>query len=79
MQTVNIKDLVNEAIEFENNAKEFKTRNDKIIASHKAKELILSINEVYKETKETELMDIMKRITAIKQKLEKRLKGRLTP
>ena len=76
---MNIKELVKEALDFEERHKEFKTRNDKIIASHKAKELILSINEVYKENKDSELMDLMKRITVIKQKLEKRLKGRLTP
>jgi hypothetical protein len=70
--------LVNEALDFENNHKSFKTRNEKILASRKAKEIILSINEIYKKTKEDTLMDIMKRITIIKRKLETRLKGRLT-
>lgn len=70
-------ELVKEALAFEELQTSFKSRNDKIIASHKAKELILGINEYYKETKDVELMDIMKRITLIKQKVEKRLKMRL--
>ncbi|WGH74269.1 hypothetical protein P8625_09075 [Tenacibaculum tangerinum] len=74
MSTVN---LIQEALEFERNYKSFKSRNEKIIASRKAKEIVLSINEVYKKNKDKQLMDIMKRITVIKQKVEKRLKGRL--
>ena len=76
---MNIAELREEALDLETNYKSFKSRNEKIIASKKAKEIVLAINEVYKETKEEELMDIMKRISAIKIKLEKRLKGRLTP
>ena len=71
--------LVKEALQFIEDAPSFKTRNEKIIASHKAKELVLAINEVYKESKDPQLMEIMKQLTAIKQKVEKRLKGRLTP
>ncbi|UTD16880.1 hypothetical protein HER15_11890 [Tenacibaculum mesophilum] len=59
--------LLQEALEFEKNYKSFKTRN----------EIILSINEVYKKSKDKKLMDVMKRITTVKQKVEKRLKGRL--
>lgn len=73
-----IENLIQEASHLEENYKSYKTRNEKIIASKKAKELVLGINEVYKETKDSNLMDIMKRITEIKIKLEKRLKGRLT-
>ncbi|AZJ33976.1 MULTISPECIES: hypothetical protein [Tenacibaculum] len=69
--------LLQEALEFEKNYKSFKTRNEKILASRKAKEIILSINEVYKKSKDKKLMDVMKRITTVKQKVEKRLKGRL--
>lgn len=75
---MNISELLKEAQDLEENYKSFKSRNEKIIASKKAKEIVLGINEVYKETKEEELMDTMKRISAIKIKLEKRLKGRLT-
>ena len=74
MSTIN---LLQEALEFEKNYKSFKTRNEKILASRKAKEIILSINEMYKKSKDKQLMDVMKRITTIKQKVEKRLKGRL--
>ncbi|WP_299108075.1 hypothetical protein [uncultured Tenacibaculum sp.] len=74
MSTVN---LIQEALDFEKNHKRLRSRNEKILASRKAKEIILSINEVYKETKDRSLMDIMKRLTLIKQKVEKRLKGRL--
>ncbi len=69
--------LIQEALDFEKSHKSFKTRNEKILASRKAKKIILSINEVYKKNKDKKLMDIMKRITIIKQKVEKRLKGRL--
>ena len=69
-------DLINEALQFEKQKTTFKTTSDRIVASRKAKELILSINEIYKETKDASLMDLMKRLTVIKQKIEKRLKGR---
>lgn len=75
MTTLN---LIEEAIEFEKNHKSLKTRNEKIIASRKAKEIVLSINTIYKKNKDQNLMNIMKRITVIKQKLEKRLKGRIS-
>ncbi|MFD0963983.1 hypothetical protein [Pseudofulvibacter geojedonensis] len=68
--------LLQEAIEFEKNYKSFRSRNEKIVASKRAKSLILSINEFHKVTKDESLMEVMKRITVIKQKLEKRLKGR---
>jgi len=73
-----IENLIKEANDLLENYKSFKSRNEKILASKKAKELVLGINEVYKETKDSELMDIMKKITEVKIKLEKRLKGRLT-
>jgi hypothetical protein len=69
-------DLINKAIEFEKRKMRFPTTSDRILASREAKSLILSINEVYKETKDQNLMDIMKRLTAIKQRIEKRLKGK---
>lgn len=69
-------DLINEALQFEKQKTTFKTTSERIVASRKAKELILSINEIYKENKDASLMDLMKRLTVIKQKIEKRLKGR---
>lgn len=70
--------LIDKALEFEANESTFKSRDERIKASHLAKELVLGLNEIYKENKDPEIMDIMKRITVIKQKFEKRLKGRLT-
>ena len=69
-------DIINKALEFEQRKSTFKTRNEKIIASREVKQIILDLNEVYKEKKDAKIMDIMKRLTEIKQKIEKRLKGR---
>ncbi len=68
--------LMEKALEFEQRKMSFQTTSDRILASREVKDLILSLNEVYKETKESEIMDLMKRLTVIKQKIEKRLKGR---
>ena len=38
--------------------------------------MILELNEIYKENKDSDIMDMMKRLTVIKRKVEKRLKGR---
>ncbi|ARV07863.1 hypothetical protein BTO04_14665 [Polaribacter sp. SA4-10] len=69
-------DLIERATEFENRKMRFITTSDRIVASREVKALILELNEVYKESKDPELMDQMKRLTAVKQKIEKRLKGR---
>ena len=68
--------LIDRAIEFENRKFSFKTTSDRILASREVKSLILELNEVYKSEKDPEMMDLMKRLTAVKQKIEKRLKGR---
>ncbi|PQJ81142.1 MULTISPECIES: hypothetical protein [Polaribacter] len=68
--------LIERAIEFENRKFSFKTTSDRILASREVKALILELNEVYKSEKDPEMMDLMKRLTAVKQKIEKRLKGR---
>ncbi len=68
--------LLEEAIAFENAKMSNMSTSDRVVASREAKRLILAINEIYKETKDPELMDVMKRLTAKKQKIEKRLKGR---
>lgn len=58
----------------------FKTTSERIEASREVKSLILEINEIYKSNKDQDLMDLMKELTLLKQKIEKRLKGRpLTP
>ena len=67
--------LLENAIEFENRKMSNMTTSDRVSASREAKSLILSINEIYKKTKDSDLMDIMKRLTEKKRKIEKRLKG----
>jgi len=69
-------EIVNKALEFEQRKQVFKTTSERIEASREVKDLILDLNTVYKTEKDPTLMDIMKRLTAIKQKIEKRLKGR---
>ena len=69
-------DTIDRATEFENRKHKFITTSDRIIASREVKSLILEINEIYKQSKDPNLMDLMKRLTIIKQKIEKRLKGR---
>lgn len=69
-------ETIEKALEFENRKFSFKTTSDRILAAREAKDLILEVNEIYKEKKDSKLMDLMKRLTVIKQKIEKRLKGR---
>jgi len=71
-------ELINKAEEFENRKFKFITTSDRILASREAKALILEINEVNKQTKDSTLMDLMKRLTAIKRKVEKRLPTTVT-
>ena len=71
-------DIIEKAKEFETRKLTFITTSDRILASREVKALILGVNEIYKESKDPELMDLMKRLTVIKQKIEKRLKGRPT-
>lgn len=71
-------DLIKQALEFEQRKMSSLTTNERIKISREAKALILGLNEIYKETKEVEIMDTMKRLTEIKRKVEKRLKGRPT-
>ena len=69
-------DIIDKATEFENRKHVYKSTNEKIVASREVKSLILELNEIYKENKDSEIMDMMKRLTVIKRKVEKRLKGR---
>ncbi|MFC5044336.1 hypothetical protein ACFSTE_13130 [Aquimarina hainanensis] len=68
-------ELIERALEFESRKMSHMSTSDRVAASREAKELILAINEIYKETKDTKLMDIMKLLTEKKRKIEKRLKG----
>jgi len=69
-------EIIDKALEFEQRKHTFKTTSERIESSREVKNLILSLNTIYKENKDPELMDLMKRLTVIKQKIEKRLKGR---
>ena len=69
-------DVVKQAEAFEQKPLTFKTTSERIEASREVKALILGVNEIYKTSKDPALMDLMKRLTLIKQKIEKRLKGR---
>lgn len=69
-------ELIDRALEFEQRKMRSLSTSDRVKLSREAKALILDLNQVYKVEKSEEIMDIMKRLTAIKQKIEKRLKGR---
>jgi len=69
-------DVINEAIEFEKSKMSNMSTSDRVAATREAKRLILALNEIYKESKDTELMEIMKCLTAKKKKIEIRLKGK---
>jgi len=71
-------DIVTTALDFEKKKLRLATRDDRIKASIQLKSLILSLNEIYKEKKDPFIMDIMKRLTALKRKAESRLKIRIT-
>ncbi|WP_420572818.1 hypothetical protein [Kordia sp.] len=64
--------IFSEVTDFERT--KFISRSDKITASREAKRLILSLNEIYKQKKDPAIMEIMKRLTTLKRKYEKRLK-----
>ncbi|MGB5204791.1 hypothetical protein [Eudoraea sp.] len=69
-------DIIDKARLFEERKWNKLTTNDRIVASREVKALILEINELYKQTQDSTLMELMKRLTVLKKKLEKRLKGR---
>ncbi len=65
------------AQDFENLKMSHMSTSDRVAASREAKFIVLGINEIYKRTKDSKLMDIMKRVTEKKRRIDKRLKGRL--
>ena len=71
----NTMDLLEQAQAYEDAKMSHMSTSDKVAASREAKRLILAINERYKETKDETLMDLMKRLTVKKKKIEKRLGG----
>ncbi len=69
-------DLLDKALKFEKTKMKSLSTSDRVKLSREAKSLILGLNEIYKEKKDESIMDLMKRLTKIKQKIEKRLKGK---
>ena len=69
-------DTIDKALEFEQRKLKSLSTSDRIKISREAKSLILDLNKIYKKKKDERIMDIMKRLTAIKRKVEKRLKGK---
>ncbi|MCM4167158.1 hypothetical protein KCTC52924_02737 [Arenibacter antarcticus] len=70
-------ELIDRALEFEQRKMRSLSTSDRVALSREAKELILGLNEIYKKEKDARIMDIMKRLTVIKRKIEKRLKIRM--
>ena len=71
----NAMDLIERALEYESRKMSNMSTSDRVAASREGKKLVLDINKIYKENKDPELMELMKRVTAKKQKIEKRLTG----
>ena len=69
-------EILDKALEFEQRKLSFQNTSDRIVASREVKEIILSLNDIYKVNNDPEVMDLMKRLTVIKRKIEVRLKGR---
>ncbi|MEC5165644.1 hypothetical protein RCH18_001375 [Flavobacterium sp. PL11] len=69
-------EILEEAALFENAKMSHMSTSERVIASREAKRLVLEINKIYQETQETTLMDLMKRLTIKKQRIDIRLKGR---
>jgi len=69
-------EVINKALEFEQRKMKSLSTSDRVKISREAKRLILALNQIYKEKKDESIMDLMKRLTKIKQKVEKRLKGK---
>ncbi len=67
--------LLEQAQAFEQRKLSHMSTSDRVKASREVKQLILSINQFYKKNKDAKLMDVMKRLTVKKRKIEKRLMG----
>ncbi|MGA9268974.1 MAG: hypothetical protein WBV45_00020 [Lutimonas sp.] len=70
--------IIEQALEFEQRKLSLRSTDDRIHASREVKNLILNLNEIYKKNKDQSIMDLMKRLTAIKRKAESRLKMHVT-
>ena len=70
-------DLIERALKFEEKNLRSLSTSDRIKLSREVKTLILDLNEIYKVDNDSKIMEIMKRLTAKKRKIEKRLNGSL--
>ncbi|TGV04789.1 hypothetical protein [Flavivirga rizhaonensis] len=68
-------DLIDRALKFEQRSLRSLSTSDRVKISREAKALILDLNQIYKVKKDEKIMNLMKRLTVIKRKVEKRLKG----
>jgi hypothetical protein len=71
-----IMEILQEAEIFEKAKMSNMSNSDRVTASREAKRLVLAINKIYMKTKEATLMEVMKRLTNKKKKIDIRLKGR---
>ncbi|WP_010521537.1 hypothetical protein [Aquimarina agarivorans] len=69
-------DLIQKANQYENLSMRNLTTSDRIKACKLGKKIVLTINEIYKQTKNPKLMEVMKAVTQKKRKIDKRLKGK---
>jgi hypothetical protein len=65
-----IMEILQEAAIFEKAKMGNMSNSDRVIASREAKRLVLAINKIYMKTKEATLMEIMKRLTDKKKKID---------
>jgi hypothetical protein len=72
---MNIDKLIAQVEDYEKLTMSHMSTSDRVKYSRVGKALVLSINDIYKESKDTDLMDLMKRVTVKKQKIEKRIKA----
>lgn len=70
-------EVIDKALEFEKTSLRSLSTSDRVKISRQAKALILDLNQIYKQDHDDSIMDLMKRLTAIKRKVEKRLNGLL--
>lgn len=69
-------EILQEAELFEKATMSHMTTSDRVSASREAKRLVLEINKIYMKTKDVTLMDLMKRLTDKKKRIDVRLKGK---
>ena len=67
-----------ESQEFLNTKMNGLSTSDRVQLSRDAKRIVLAINEIYKESKDPRLMELMKELTVKKKRIDIRLKGRPT-